>query len=247
MRGMENMNDIRYLLSIEELLKEATKDALYAAAFEKLDSERQRKVKSIANEKKRAESMGAGLLLQMAVQELTVKCEPKDAGEAANQGDNVQLFSVSELLSKLQSPIAIEYVYGENGKPAFRSMPWHFNLSHSGEYVFLVVSGQEVGVDIQYKRSFYNERILRRFFSKEEQTLWETCEKTKDREELFYRMWIRKEAYGKLTGDGILKNVQKNVMAEKEVSRLGICFEHFEVLSDYQMAVCKWAEKESCV
>lgn len=246
------MNDFRYLLSIKELLADVSGEDLAKAAYEKLDNERQRKLEKITNERKRAESIGAGLLLQLAVQKLInlgaeniaeEECEsvPAKEGEATNE---VCLFSVTELLSKLHNPIAIEYGYGEKGKPYFKNFPWHFNLSHSEEYVFLVVSEEEVGVDIQHKKSFYNERILRRFFTKAEQELWEAHEVPEEKEEFFWRMWIRKEAYGKLTGEGIAKAVSVNVTENDEVDKLGVQWEHYSVLPDYYMAVCKWAQKE---
>lgn len=246
------MNDIRYLLSISELLDALTKDTLVEVAYKKLDKQRLQKVKNITNEKKRAESIGAGLLIQLAVQEAnSPESEHKISEEYENnpmkeQGaiQNVCLLSVSELLAKLHNPIETEYGYHENGKPYFTNFPWHFNLSHSEEYVFLVLSEQEVGVDIQQERSFYNERILRRFFTKEEQELWKAHEIPEEREKFFWRMWIRKESYGKLTGEGIAKAVSVNVTQADEISKLGVEWEHYEMLPGYHMASCKWIENK---
>ena len=63
------------------------------------------------------------------------------------------------------------------------------------------VSDGEVGVDIQKWVSF-KERTAERFFAKEE---WKLLQETgvEKRTELFYRLWSRKEACGKYTGQGI--------------------------------------------
>lgn len=252
------MNDIRYLLSTRELLESSDKEKIWEAACAKLDTERLQKINKITHEKKRAESICAGLLLQLGVQELcrtrdvgvirteaemcTVGTEPTDGVETIDSP--VRLLTVSQVLALLEAPVEIEYTYGERNKPYFRNFPWYFNLSHSEEYVFCVFSDREVGVDIQYKRSFYNERILRRFFTKEEQELWEHCATPEERETFFYRMWIRKEAYGKLTGEGIGKSVSVNVTDEAEIAKLGVAWEHFDVLSEYQIAVCKGLGKK---
>lgn len=247
------MKDIGYLLSIKELLDEATKEALLKAAYKKLDSERRRKLENITNEKKRAESIGAGLLLQLAVQELLFENGKNAASMAMDRGKDlsqasaaaIQLLTVSQVLAKLGAPIEIEYIYSENGKPRFRDYPWHFNLSHSEEYVFCVLSEQEVGVDIQCKRTFNNERILRRFFTEEEQKNWEQCDSEEEREQYFYRMWTRKEAYGKMTGEGIAKAVSVNVMNEEAVEKLGCLLWDYEMIPQYRIAVCKGiGEKE---
>lgn len=230
------MNDIRYLLSIRELLESPDREKILEEAYGKLDAERLQKINKITNEKKRAESICAGLLLQLGVQEL---CRTRET-----TGSQIPLLTVSQVLAMLGEPIEIEYTYGERNKPYFRNLPWYFNLSHSEEYVFCVFSEQEVGVDIQYKRSFYNERILRRFFTKEEQALWESLATPEERETFFYRMWIRKEAYGKLTGEGIAKAVSVNVTGEDEIAKLGVIWEHFEVLPDYQIGVCKGLGKK---
>ena len=248
------MRDIRYLLSIKELLEEATKDGLAEIAYAKMDSERREKAKYITNETKRAESIGAGLLLQLGLQEIcreTSKQEQDICQEALKQepgtGDkelhnSIPIFTVSQVLAKLKEPIEVCYKYGENNKPYFKDCPWYFNISHSKEYVLCVLSKQEVGVDIQYKRTFFNERILHRFFTEEEKELWEKCTSREERDTFFYRMWTAKEALGKLTGEGIIKAVSVNVVMPKEGESLGVIWEHCDCLPEYAISICKRKE-----
>ena len=155
------MKDIRYLLSIKELLDSPTAEQLAKRAYEKLDGERKRKLEGIKAERSYAECLGAGLLLQLGVQEFNkgknsvyiesfvdVKAEP------------MRCLTVSQALSLLGEPIEITYAYGAKGKPYFQDIPVFFNLSHSEDYVCCVFSGQEVGVDIQYRKSLTSDSLF---------------------------------------------------------------------------------------
>ncbi len=226
------MQDIKYLLSIKELLEESTKEQLAEIAYKKVDSERRRKAENITNEKKWAESIGAGLLLQLGLQEIH------------NKGENgtIPVFTVSQVLAKLGDPIEVAYEYGEKNKPYFRDLPWYFNISHSGEYVLCVLSKQEVGVDIQYKSSSYQERILHRFFTEKEKELWEYCATREEKEDFFYRLWTAKEALGKLTGEGIGKTISVNVTDSEETEGMRVVWEYYDSLPKYGISICKWKE-----
>ena len=97
----------------------------------------------------------------------------------------------------------IEKGFSDYGKPYIRNDPgFHFNLSHSGDYVACAVSDHPVGIDIQQivamKRS-YGERI----FSPRE--LAEAClEENQDLSEQMIEKWAYKESFAKLKGMGIL-------------------------------------------
>lgn len=275
------MNDRKYLLSITELLEgtpEQSVEQLAELACRELDRERLQKVQRITSVRKRAESIGAGLLLQLGLQEYrragesakTVESENRESEScilAPAESNNVRCLTVSQILAKLKDPLAAEYTYSEKGKPYFKNIPLYFNLSHSGEYVFCVFAEQEVGADIQYRKPGNHERIVRRFFSTTEQEAWKDCASSAERERLFYKLWTRKEAYGKLTGAGVADSMSVNVMADasqttvqnmsvenertaqkeraaQEKSR-GVCWEEYEIAENYQIAVCKYAgEKE---
>lgn len=215
------MKDIRYLLSIKELLEGSSTEQLAEQACTKLDKERSQRLKGMKHGKKYAESLGAGLLLQLGMQELST---PELT---------IQYLTVSQVLARLGEPIDLKYTYGEYGKPYFKYLPVYFNISHSGDYVFCVFSEQEIGADIQYRKSLSNDRIVRRFFTRSEQEMWDKCTSLKERERLFYHLWTRKEAYGKLTGEGIAKT------ASVDVNSLDISWEDYEIADDYQIAVCK--------
>ena len=234
------MSDRRYLLSLKELWEgsaEQSAEQLKKLACTKLDRERLRKLGEITLERKRDECIGAGLLLQLGVQQ---------------REDVSQYLTVSQVIAKLGEPIEPEYTYSERGKPYFKNIPIYFNLSHSEEYVFCVFSKQEVGADIQYQKQGAKERIVKRFFTEAEQDAWDRCPAS-EKEPFFYKMWTRKEAYGKLTGEGIAVAAGVNVLTDlpevfmdsTQDDTLGVCWEEYDMLDGYQITVCKRAgEKE---
>ncbi len=226
-----------YLLSLEECAykapdqsdRELQQNGLWKSALLKLDRERLHKVEQLKNNKKQMESMGAGLLLQLAVQEALADMEH-------SKTDEIVQLSFVQLLEKLRNPLPLEYTYGDCGKPYLKNYPFYFNISHSGNYVFCVISNQEVGADIQLKQQQVNERLLQRFFATEEKAYWEQCNTDAEKRDFFYRMWCRKEAYGKLTGKGIGEAVSVNMCLEQP----SICIKEYNLSEDYQIAVCKW-------
>lgn len=267
---MENsMADRKYLLSIKELKTELEKvgvDATLAVqALEKLDAHRKEKALQIGNFGKRAESIGAGLLLQLGLQEYYaygqehsehrgVKCgtnKEEMQGVMTDACEDVcktQELSLFEILSRLNSPMEATYRYGEKGKPYFAEVPLYFSISHSGNYVLAVFSWQEVGADIQYEKPMrgkalqeeperekhmQEERIVQRFFSPQEKARWEDCSTEEGRRKLFYRLWTRKEAYGKLLGVGIVDVIGT------DMDSLDVSFEEYEWGNNYRIAICK--------
>lgn len=232
------MQDKSYLLSLEEVLSresgcEAVKrklDELLAAGFEKLDSERQKKAEHIKRGNKRIESIGAGLLLQLAVSEVVDEAQDSEI-------IRVTFSQVLERLAKLEKPLPMEYTYGAHGKPYFKNYPFYFSISHSGNYVFCVISEQEIGADIQIKAPKVNERVLQHFFSREEKEYWQQCGTQEEQRDFFYQMWCRKEAYAKLTGEGIADAVRVNMYKPQQIA---VHFTEYMLGDEYQIAVCKW-------
>lgn len=91
---------------------------------------------------------------------------------------------------------------GEHGKPHVRGneingIPVYFNISHSEELWVMMIGPSEVGVDIQKKRhcNFYD--ISERYFEDMEKAFV-----NKGGEDAFFKIWVHREALGKLAGDG---------------------------------------------
>lgn len=95
---------------------------------------------------------------------------------------------------------AVEFEYGEHGKPSLIGYPdIHFNLSHCREAAICVLSDQPVGVDIE-SIGRQSERLMRYVLSDEEYEQVK-CSSSPDVE--FTCFWTKKESMLKLTGEGI--------------------------------------------
>lgn len=143
-----------------------------------LDSNRARKVSGFRNRKERMRCIFAGLLLRYAfLQE----------GYGPNAWQQ------------------IEVVEGDYGKPYLKGYPaFHYNLSHSGEWVACAVDTVPVGIDIQEMKSWKMTLAKRFYYEEEYNRLLALQESDMDRQtKEFYSMWTAKESAVKWSGRGI--------------------------------------------
>ncbi len=106
-------------------------------------------------------------------------------------------------------PAAVEFGYGERGKPSVAGAP-HFNASDSGDTVVVAMASAEIGVDIEGLRPVSNrDRLARRICTDRElEQLAELSETEADA--WLLRLWTFKEAALKAVGLGLpggLRNV----------------------------------------
>ena len=195
-----------YLLDIEGLKATAVWEAL-------LDQERLQKYQRIKNEAVALQSLGAGLLLQLAAGEFL-----DWRGELHNMEIPIHFLNAVSLQERLQSRDSLELTYRYNayGKPYFTNVPLYFSLSHSGKQILCACSEQEIGADLQKVTGIDGKRIVGHYFSKAEKDHLSGIADEKLVKEAFFRLWTRKEAYGKLTGDGILKVVDVPLLKDPE-------------------------------
>lgn len=261
---------LQYLLSIEELTDEKRGSLLLEKAFRRVDEHRRVKAAGMRPGRGQAASLGAGLLLQLALGEIRKDCF----------GHELKQYTVSQLLARLESMafFPASYRYGDKGKPCFRDYPYCFSLSHSGDYVYCVISQKDIGADIQQWRKCDVKRLSGRFFSYSEREALERAgmEQTGLKQEglgrsgdleaeLFFRLWARKEAYGKLTGRGIGDAAGVDLLPGKETAPDGrkllwtekpfwtessLCMEKQLGLKEYgntgySIAVCQYDEDDS--
>lgn len=90
---------------------------------------------------------------------------------------------------------------GEYGKPAFPGSGFHFNLSHSGDWVLCAAAGHEVGCDIE-RIGRADLSVAKRFFAPGEYAAI-LASPEEERNVLFYRFWTLKESFVKATGFGL--------------------------------------------
>lgn len=243
-KSIHGMYSAKYLLSIEEC-----DEALLLRAFSRVDETRRKKAERMRNVKSRAACLGAGLLLQLAVGEALCGTGGGQSGllnrAKGSMPNGMRCYSMCELLDVLaEAPcMPIKYRYNKNGKPYFSEFPFYFNLSHSGKYVLCGLSEEEIGADIQQHCACDRRRLADRFFSEGEKAALAACGED---ENLFFRLWARKEAYGKLTGEGVAHVLDMNLMTEKHMVLNGrrVEFEEIGDIAGYSIAFCRYSEMD---
>lgn len=112
-------------------------DALYSAALAQIPAQRRGKIDRLRFREDRCLSLGAGLLLQRALADAGLPCDPViAAGE-----------------------------HGKPYLPEHSA--FHFNLSHSGRVVACAVSSREIGCDVQLVERYNAQLATRFFSAEE--------------------------------------------------------------------------------
>ena len=104
--------------------------------------------------------------------------------------------------------------FSENGKPYIEDGRVHFSVSHSGDIAVVCINEKNpVGIDIE-KITQINSRVAKRIFSDAEISfVFSSAEIPSglitDRQvlERFFRVWTYKEAFVKMTGEGITDDI----------------------------------------
>ena len=202
-----------------------------------VDDTRKSKIEQCRNEEDKKRSLLAGYLIQAGVREWI--------------GEESGLHSAM--------PLSLSYIFGENGKPYLADYPGlYFSLSHSGSYVIAAFSEKEVGIDIQYHKPMRCD-MAKRFFSKEDNE-WLQGFDADGKVDAFYRLWAVKEAYMKLTGEGMRQGLDATkleaegyaadcIIPKLQIGRIlhrngegGAFFRIYDKVEKYSIAVCSYSE-----
>lgn len=110
--------------------------------------------------------------------------------------------------------IDMEIIYNENGKPYFSKKSIYFNISHSEDYVIVVISDKEIGVDIEKIKNISLSTI--KLFSNKNEIDYIV----KDKKFLCFRafqIYTLKEAYIKKYGKNLseLLNINFSIKNDK--------------------------------
>ena len=106
------------------------------------------------------------------------------------------------------------FEFGQHGKPFLVDHPdIHFNLSHCREAAVCMIANKPVGIDIESIREF-KESLVHYTMHDDEIRQIEQAERP-DVE--FIKLWTKKEAVLKLTGEGISRNM-KSVLLDAPAS-----------------------------
>lgn len=108
----------------------------------------------------------------------------------------------------------------------------HVSVSHSGKYFVCIISDVPVGIDIQEYRNARFDKIADRYFTEAEKAyIDETGESG------FFSIWTRKEAYSKLTGEGIAELIKGTDV----IDRKDVIFSDIQIEEGVWCAYCVWA------
>ena len=150
----------------------------------------------------------------------------------------------------------IRILNGLHGKPFIETnRDLFFNLSHSGNWVFLAVSNKEVGVDIEKEKEIEINTAIN-FFSREEYNYLQNQKGEKANSE-FFKIWTLKESYVKALGLGLYKPLRSfTVITNHEEVKLRDSetpenntawnWEYLQIKKGYHLSVCMNSENSSC-
>lgn len=161
---------------------------------------------------------------------------PNLRGEAAR-------LSLGGLLLLRASGADGSLLYTEHGRPCFADPATDFSITHTGEMIFCAVSkgSGRVGLDAEDLSRVAEGKISAlsaRWFGERELEVY--AENASPRE--FLRLWTRKEAYVKRTGEGLrqMRQIDTYALAEGEVS----FFEFW--IKNTCLTLCSGAEAGAC-
>ena len=197
-----------------------------------MDAGRRERTLKLPAGAKRDASVAASLLLQYAVGQY----REKSSSGNADPDESVRIADARDVMDFVagRGPEEFVFCYGEHGKPAFTDpeMP-QFNLSHSGDYVALVLSDAQCGIDLQRMENGRNvNSIAERFFAPGEEVAVR-----QGGEETFFRLWTRKEALAKCSGEGIAPGIGRDI---REIpGETGCLWIEWSGLPGYLLAACE--------
>jgi 4'-phosphopantetheinyl transferase len=117
-------------------------------------------------------------------------------------------------LSQSKTPQSIEVLkFTEKGKPFFETSDFHFNISHSGDFVALVTTnGPTCGIDIECHRKINWQLFQSNFTSIE----WQTILNANDARLQFFDYWAIKESVIKADGRGVVVLKKTEIVSATE-------------------------------
>ncbi len=145
---------------------------------------------------------------------------------------------LSKILNVCPSEINIEN--DEKGKPYVSNFEnIHFSLSHSGEMILLAVDNSRIGADTEQVKKNHAD-VAKSFFTNNE---YKYISNSENPTKKFYMVWTMKEAYLKMTGEGITSGLDNfDVFSTKFKEML----KTYSYNSKYMIAICRdsWKKED---
>ena len=129
------------------------------------------------------------------------KYKPKDI---SRKGRELLAYALNTHFGISEDPLEIGT--RERGKPYLLKHPEiEFNISHSGRYVLVALAHEAVGADVQEIEDRELDSLAKHVCSPDELRAYN---ESGDKADYFFRLWVRKEAYIKWTGDGLYRELK---------------------------------------
>ncbi|EFM39452.1 4'-phosphopantetheinyl transferase family protein [[Eubacterium] yurii subsp. margaretiae ATCC 43715] len=116
----------------------------------------------------------------------------------------------------------------KNGKPYIKDSNLSFNVSHTADSIIAIagLGYDSVGIDMEVIQNKDREKIIKRFFQKEE---IEFINSSEDKNLEFYKIWTKKEAY-----------IKKNALNMTYISKINILKEKIDtfIIDNMVVSVC---------
>ena len=134
------------------------------------------------------------------------------------------------------SPQKVKFKIGEYGKPFLDGEELFFNLSHTGNrFVIAVSSCAEIGVDLEQTKDRNSlPGLVNKCFSIQEKAYWDGLSEAQ-KITMFYRFWVRKEAFVKTVGRGIALGLDQCVVNPHNQTKFLSIPEGYGLASDWQI------------
>lgn len=146
-------------------------------------------------------------------------------------------------------PANLEIGTKEKGKPYLaygcEMGKIEFSLSHSGSLWMCLVGDCPCGLDVQIEKPCSFEEIAKKFFTHNEQHYVELWGSTG-----FYELWVRREAFGKVTGEGFHGKMPEFVTCDcdladsVELDGQTYFFSKIEIADDIKCAICTTKQEQ---
>jgi 4'-phosphopantetheinyl transferase len=122
-----------------------------------------------------------------------------------------------------------------NGKP-FLIDGMHFNIAHSGDYVLVAFSDRMIGIDLE-KNVKINVDLFLDFLHVNEK---EYILKSNTKQDAFYEVWTRKEAYLKSIGVGLKNGLNNENCLNTIIIKNNVKWFIYSLplIDNYKIAIC---------
>lgn len=185
-----------------------------------------------------------------AVAAVLDQAEQDRAGRFTRRCDRARFILARGVLRHLlaaylgQPASTLSFRRGPYGKPALEQAGPSFNLSHSGNLVTIAVAtaGHDVGIDVEQRRPLHDMAgLVRRCCSEAERVALSTLP-VQCVEAAFFRLWTRKEAVLKATGEGLTRRLASISVGLAETAPLlsgapGMALRTLEIIPGYAAAL----------